>query len=150
MLMADQAKEVAPLKAQSRELNRSAKAVERSSEEMLDSADRRTTLAGDRTLLAAERTYAAWVRTALAALAAGVGSAALGKNVMPKVVGQLTGSILIGFAGFCLVAAVWRELRGAPVTPHPDIKPIPRALLVPMNFFLLLVAIAALVGIWSA
>jgi len=148
--MADRTEKEAPLQAQSRELKRSAKAVELSSEEMVDSADRRTILAGDRTLLAAERTYAAWVRTALAALAAGVGSAALGKNVMPKVVGQLTGSILIAFAGFCLVAAVWRELRGVQVTSQPDIKPIPRALLVPMNFFLLLVAIAALVGIWSA
>lgn len=69
---------------------------------------------------------------------------------MPKMVGQLTGSILIAFAGFCLVAAVWRELRGVPLTTHPVIKPLPRALLVPMNFFLLLVAIAALVGIWSA
>src|SRR5580765_2479350 len=145
--MADRTEKEAPLQAQSRELKRSAKAVELSSEEMVDSADRRTILAGDRTLLAAERTYAAWVRTALAALAAGVGSAALGKNVMPKVVGQLTGSILIAFAGFCLVAAVWRELRGVLVTSQPDIKPIPRALLVPMNFFLLLVAIAALVGI---
>lgn len=69
--MADRAEKETLLKAQSRELNRSAKAVERSSDEMVDSADRRTTLAGDRTLLAAERTYAAWVRTALAALAAG-------------------------------------------------------------------------------
>jgi putative membrane protein len=65
-------------------------------------------------------------------------------------VGKLTGTVLIVFAGFCLVAAVWRELRGAPVSPHPDIKPIPAALLVPMNFFLLLVAFAALVGIWLA
>jgi putative membrane protein len=98
----------------------------------------------------AERTYAAWVRTALAALAAGIGARALVKDILPSWVGKLTGTVLIVFAGFCLMAAVWRELRGAPITPHPDIKPIPAALLVPMNFFLLLVAVAALVGIWLA
>ena len=53
-------------------------------------------------------------------------------------------------AGICLVAAIWRELKGTPITPHPDIKPIPAKLLVPMNFFLMLVAVAALVGIWSS
>jgi len=138
------------IRKESAEIERSAKAVERSTSELTDSADRRTTLAGDRTLLAAERTYAAWVRTALAALAAGVGSLALGRDVLPKLVSQLTGTVLVVFAGFCLVAAVWRELCGVALTPHPDVKPIPRALLVPMNFFLLLVAVAALVGIWSA
>ena len=132
------------------EVRRSAKAVERSASDLTDSADRRTVLAGDRTLLAAERTYAAWVRTALAALAAGIGARALVKDILPQWVGKVTGSVLILFAGFCLIAAVWRELQGVPATPHPDIKPIPRALLVPMNFFLLLVALTALVGIWSA
>ena len=126
----------APLKSEARDLKRSATAVEVST--------------GDRTLLAAERTYAAWVRTALAALAAGVGAAALVKQVLPKWVGQVTGTVLVAFAAFCLVAAVWRELRGTPPTPRPDIKPLPRAVLVPMNFLLLLVALAALVGIWSA
>jgi putative membrane protein len=138
------------LRKQSADIKRSAKAVERSTSELTDSADRRTVLAGDRTLLAAERTYAAWVRTALAALAAGIGARALVKDILPSWVGKLTGTVLILFAVFCLVAAVWRELQGVPPTPHPDIKPIPRLLLVPMNFFLLLVAIAALVGIWSA
>jgi putative membrane protein len=132
------------------EIERSAKAVELSTFEMTESADRRTTLASDRTLLAAERTYAAWVRTALAALAAGVGARALVKDILPQWIGKVTGTVLIVFAGFCLVAAVWRELRGIPPTPQPDIPAIPRALLVPMNFFLLLVAAAALIGIWSA
>jgi putative membrane protein len=144
------ARETKQIRQQSAEIKRSARAVERSTGELIESADRRTILAGDRTLLAAERTYAAWVRTALAALAAGVGSAALVKDILPKLVGKLTGTVLVVFAGFCLVAAVWRELQGVPPTPHPDIRPIPRRLLVPMNLFLLLVAIAALVGIWSA
>jgi putative membrane protein len=112
--------------------------------------NRRTILASDRTLLAAERTYAAWVRTALAALAGGIGAKALAKGVLPSLVGKLTGTVLIVFAGFCLIAAVWRELQGVPRDPAPDVKPIPRTLLVPMNVFLLLVAVAALVGIWSS
>jgi putative membrane protein len=136
------------LRKEGAELKRSAEAVERSTTELTDSADRRTTLASDRTLLAAERTYAAWVRTALAALAAGVGARALVKDILPLWVGRLTGTVLIVFAGFCLVAAVWRELRGLPTTAHPDIPLIPPALLVPMNLFLLLVVIAALIGIW--
>ena len=136
------------LRKESHEIKRSARAVEQSSAALADSSDRRTVLSGDRTLLAAERTYAAWVRTALAALAAGIGARALVKDILPQWVGKVTGTVLILFAGFCLVAAVWRELQGVPV--HPDIKAIPKALLVPMNFLLLLVALAALVGIWSS
>ena len=138
------------IRRQSADIKRSAKAVERGTGALIDSSDRRTVLAGDRTLLAAERTYAAWVRTALAALAAGIGARALVKDILPAWVGKLTGTVLILFAGFCLIAAVWRELQGVPPKPHPDIRPLPRTILVPMNFFLLLVAIAALVGIWSA
>src|SRR6476620_11259678 len=100
------------LKRQTVEIKRSAKAVEESADEQTDSADRRTVLAGDRTLLAAERTYAAWVRTALAALAAGIGARALVKDILPEWVGKLTGSVLVVFAGFCLIAAIWRELQG--------------------------------------
>lgn len=118
--------------------------------ELTEGSDRRTVFASDRTLLAAERTYAAWVRTSLAALAGGIGAKALAKDVLPEWVGKLTGTILIVFAGFCLVAAVWRELRGIPRAPGPEMKPIPPSLLVPMNFFLLLVALAALVGIWTS
>jgi len=138
------------LKKQTAEIRRSAKTVERQTTHLLNSSDRRTILAADRTLLAAERTYAAWVRTALAALAGGIGAKALVKGILPIWVGRLTGTVLILFAGFCLVAAVWRELHGVPRDPGPDIKPLPRALLVPFNFFLMLVAVAALVGIWAS
>ena len=144
------APETREIRKQSADIKRSAKAVERSSSALMDESDRRTVLSGDRTLLAAERTYAAWVRTALASLAAGIGARALVKDILPQWVGKVTATVLILFAGFCLIAAVWRELRGTPVTPHPDIKPIPHALLVPMNFLLLLVALAALMGIWSS
>jgi putative membrane protein len=135
---------------QATESRRIAKAVEKSTAQISDSADRRTILASDRTLLAAERTYAAWVRTALAGLAVGIGARALAKGILPAWVGKVSGTILVIFAGFCLVAAVWRELQGMPREPGPDIKPVPRALLIPMNFFLLLVVLAALVGIWSS
>jgi putative membrane protein len=74
----------------------------------------------------------------------------LAKGILPAWVGKVSGTILVIFAGFCLVAAVWRELQGMPREPGPDIKPVPRALLIPMNFFLLLVVLAALVGIWSS
>ena len=70
--------------------------------------------------------------------------------MLPIWVGKLSGSVLVIFAGFCLIASVWRELTGVAQLRHPDIRPIPTAILVPINFFLLLVALAALVGIWSA
>jgi putative membrane protein len=132
------------------QLKRSARAVKESTEDLTDSADRRTILASDRTLLAAERTYAAWVRTAMAALASGVGARALLEHVLPLWLARMTASVLILFAGFCFVAAVWRQLRGAVPTPHPDLRPVPFELLVPINGFLLIVALAALVGIWTA
>ncbi|MFL6721987.1 MAG: YidH family protein [Sphingomonas sp.] len=138
------------LEQETAEIERSAKAVEKSTAELTDSADRRTTLANDRTLLAAERTYAAWVRTGLAALAGGIGARALAKDILPAWVGQVTGSVLVIFAGFCLVAAVWRELQGFKWTAHSDIRPLPQSLLVPMNCLLLVVALAALVGIWAS
>jgi putative membrane protein len=138
------------LKKQTAEIKRSTTAVEKKTDQLNDSADRRTQFASDRTLLAAERTYAAWVRTALAALASGIGARALGKGILPEWVGKSAASVLVLFAAFCLVAAVWRELHGVPRDPGPDIKPVPRSLLVPMNFFLLLVALAALIGIWAS
>lgn len=138
------------LRGQTAEFKRSARAVEQSMGQFADSADRRTVLAGDRTLLAAERTYAAWMRTALAALASGVGAKALVKGILPDWIGKTTGTILILFAGFCIIAAVWRELHGISKASHPDLRPMPRSMLVPMNVFLFVVAIAAMVGIWAA
>lgn len=134
---------------EAREIKRGVHGLEQSSAELARDADRRTELSADRTLLAAERTYAAWIRTALAALASGIGATTLSKGVLPVWLAKASGSVLVIFAGFCLVASVWRELSGVRHLKHPDIRPIPKALLVPINFFLLLVAIAALVGIWS-
>lgn len=133
---------------EAREIRRDVRGIEQSSAELAREADRRTVLSADRTLLAAERTYAAWIRTALAALASGIGAKALTKGVLPDVVGKIGGTILVAFAGFCLVAAVWRELSGVEQLKHPDIRPMPKALLIPINCLLLVVVVAALVGIW--
>jgi putative membrane protein len=138
------------LKQQTAHIKRSTKAIEQSEAEQTYNADRRTVLAADRTVLAAERTYAAWIRTGLAALAGGIGAMALVRDILPKWVGRLTGTVLILFAALCFVAAVWREVRGVETIRHEDVHPIPKALLVPINAFLLLVALAALIGIWSA
>jgi putative membrane protein len=133
---------------ETRDIKRGVRGLEQSSAALAEGADRRTVLSADRTLLAAERTYAAWIRTALAALATGIGAKALTKGVLPEIVGKIGGTILVVFAGFCLVAAVWRELTGVEHLTHPDIRPMPTMLLVPLNSLLLLVVVAALVGIW--
>ena len=125
-------------------------AAERSTRQVLRDTDRRVQLAADRTLLASERTYAAWVRTALAALVSGVGARALLDKIVPIWLAKITASVLIIFAGFCLIAAVWRHMGGPAPPPPTDLKPVPRLILVPMNSFLLLVAVAALFGIWAA
>jgi putative membrane protein len=113
-----------------------------------DSADRRTELAADRTVFAAERTYAAWVRTGLVALASGIGARKLLEGLVPGWMIVTTGSALILFSAFCFVAGVWRQLFiGAP-PPNPDVPRLPPYVMVVLNIFLALVALAALLGIW--
>lgn len=131
------------------ELKRSAKAVERSTGRVARTASRRTVLAGDRTLLAAERTYAAWVRTALTSLASGIGARALLADLIPLWLARLTGSVLILFAALCLVAAIWRHLNDGVPPPRPDLRSAPHSLLLAINIFLLVVCIAALIGVWT-
>jgi putative membrane protein len=113
-----------------------------------DSADRRTELAADRTVLAAERTYAAWVRTGLTALAAGVGAGQVLGGVLPEWAVLATGSVLVLFGAFCFAAAVWRELWPGPPPPCPDVRRLPRAMLIGLNGFLILVCLGALIGVW--
>jgi putative membrane protein len=138
--------------------NRTAEAAERTKETAVrtaaaaerteSSADRRTELAADRTVLAAERTYAAWVRTRLMSLAAGVGAKKTLGGVLPEWAVVLTGSMLVAFAAFCFAAAVWRELYPGTPPPQPDVRRLPRALLFALNGFLVVVALAALLGVW--
>jgi putative membrane protein len=134
----------------SKQVEKSTKAVERGTKEVVSDTNQQVLLAADRTLLATERTFAAWVRTGLSSLAAGVGARALLEKVIPLWLAKTTGSVLVVFAGFCFIAAVWRHLWRPVPPPGLDLRPIPRALLVPLSAFLLLVAIAALVGIWTA
>jgi putative membrane protein len=125
----------------------SAGRLTQSAEQQTDSADRRTELAADRTVLAAERTYAAWVRTGLAALASGIGARALLDKLVPSWLVGATGTLLILFSAFCFGAAVWRQMSQV-APPRPDTPRLPSWLLIGINAFLVLVSIAALVGIW--
>lgn len=127
----------------------SAGKLEKSAVQQVDSADRRTELAADRTLLASERTYAAWVRTGLAALAAGIGAQALLDRLVPDWLIYSAATVLILFAMFCFVAAVWRELDQSAAPPRPDTTALPPWLLIGFNGFLALLAGAALIGIWA-
>lgn len=129
-------------------LAESASRLKESADQRTDSADRRTELAADRTIFAAERTYAAWVRTGLSALAAGVGAKALLKDVVDAWLASTTGSVLILFSAFCFFAGVWRELDPGAPPPRPDVRRLPPGLLISVNGFLVLVSLAALVGIW--
>ena len=137
------------LRSQTAEFKKAADQIEEKTAELADAADRRTILATDRTYLASERTYAAGMRTALAALASGVGARTVMHEILPDLVGKISGSALIVFALFCLVAAVWRQIQGVQPPPHPDIRPIPHRLLIPTNAVLALVAIIVLAGIWA-
>ena len=113
-------------------LAHSANWLEHSARQQTDSADRRTKLAAD---------------TGLAALASGIGARALLENIVPGRLAGATASVLFLFSGFCFVAAVWREM--APVAPpQPDTKRLPAWLLIAVNGFLVIVVLAALVGIW--
>lgn len=111
--------------------------------------DPRLLYAADRTVLAAERTYAAWVRTGLVSLAAGVGAKTTLGNVLPEWMILLAGSLLVLFTGFCFVAGVWREIWPGHDSPRrSDVRRLPNALLVVVNGGLLMVSLAALLGVW--
>lgn len=128
-------------------LRKSARSLERSAAALNKEAEARTAWAADRTLLAAERTYAAWVRTGLAALASGIGARAVLENVLPLTLVRLTASVLILFSGFCLGAAIWREFYS--LQPgRARLSVVPRWVVIPVNGFLILVTLAALVGVW--
>ncbi len=114
-----------------------------------DSADRRTTLAADRTVFAAERTYAAWVRTGLAALASGVGARKLLEGHVPEWVILLGGTTLVILSMFSFVAGVWRQLYPGPPPPKSDVPQLPPWILVVVSGALVIVALSALIGIWS-
>jgi inner membrane protein YidH len=110
------------------------------------SAERTTELAADRTVLAFERTYAAWVRTGLVALASGVGARKLLEGIVPHWTATGTAIVLLLFSAFCFVAGVWRHLFRIQA-PEPDAPKLPSFVLIVVDGFLALVALAALFGV---
>ncbi|WP_191060908.1 YidH family protein [Geminicoccus harenae] len=115
-----------------------------------EATDRRTTLAADRTVFAAERTYAAWVRTGLAALASGVGARKLLEGHVPEWTILLGGTVLVLLSAFSFGAGVWRQvLHPGSLPPEGDTKRIYPPILITVNAALIIVAISALIGIWT-
>jgi inner membrane protein YidH len=138
------------LKDSAARMNESAAHMARDTARMHVDADRRTELAADRTVFAAERTYAAWVRTGLVALASGIGAQSLLEATLPHWLIMTTGSVLVLFGAFCFGAAVWRQLDPGPPPPVPDPRRLHPAILLLINDFLVLVALAASIGLWFA
>lgn len=81
-------------------------------------------------------------------MAAGVGAKALLSGLVPETLASLTASVLLLFSGCCFVAGVWRVWQPGVPPPSPDIRPLPIALLLVMNGFLLSITLVALVGLW--
>jgi len=104
---------------QTRKVADTARELKHSSDRIEDSADRTTVLAADRNILASERTYAAWVRTGLLALGAGIG------------------------------AAVWRHFHPGLPPPPRSVQAMPWPAPVVINAVLSLIALGALVMLWS-
>ena len=134
--------------AAARKLADSAEEIKDSATLQLESAERRTELAATRNVLAVERTYTAWVRTGLAALASGVGAKPLLSTVIPSWLASSAGTALLLFSGWCFVAGVWRVWHLGVPPPSPDVRPLPRPLVLVMNGFLLAVTVVALIGVW--
>jgi inner membrane protein YidH len=73
---------------------------------------------------------------------------ALLAGILPDWFGVLTGSGLIPFSTFCFVAAVWREVSSGVPPLAADIRRLPIALTLTINGFLVLISLAAPVGVW--
>jgi putative membrane protein len=129
--------------------NNSAGTPTSSSGRTRDSAERRTELAADRNVFAARTDLCRLGAHRLAALASGVGAKAALKDIIPEYIVVPAGTVLALFSAFCFFAGIWREFFSAgPPPPQPDIKVLPRLVLIGVNSFLILVALAAVFGIW--
>lgn len=117
---------------------------------MADRGALQTELAVDRTLLAVERTYDAWIRTGLAALASGIGARALLGGIVPPWLAKSTSAMLALFAAFCFLVGAWREISTDARLPGQHIRQLPPALLIVVNGFLVVVALAAFAGLVAA
>ena len=67
---------------------------------------------------------------------------------MPEWLVIAVGTLLVLVSAFCFGAAVWRQVDPGVPPPRPDVRRIPPHLLMVVNGFLALVALAALLGIW--
>jgi len=76
------------------------------------------------------------------------GKGALLAELLPQWLIIATGSVLVFFSAFCFGAAVWRHLDPGVPPPRADMFRIPPWILIAVNGFLALVALAALLGIW--
>jgi putative membrane protein len=137
----------AAVEQQTRKVADTARELKHSSTQIESSADRTTVLAADRNILASERTYAAWVRTGLLALAGGIAAQAL--KDLPAWLILSNGTLLIVFSLFCFGAAVWRHFHPGPPPPPPSVKVMPWQVLVVANAVLSLIAVGALIALWS-
>ncbi len=68
--------------------------------------------------------------------------------MLPERAVVLTGSVLVLFSAACFAAAVWRELWPDINAPRPEVRRLPRPVLLVLNGFPMLVALAALFGVW--
>ena len=68
--------------------------------------------------------------------------------MLPNSLSLLASTVLIVFCALCLVAGVWRELFPGAPPPPPSVKRLPAAILIIVNGVLIVIALAALVGIW--
>jgi putative membrane protein len=127
-------------------LAESAEKIKHSTYGVEDSAERRTQ--SPPTARSLPLSAPTLLGTGLLALASGIGAKALLSEVIPEWLIIATGSILVLFSAFCFGAAVWRHLEPGVPPPRVDVSRIPSWILVAVNGFLALVALAALVGIW--
>ena len=118
--------------------------------EPTDRGKLQTELAVGRTILAVERTYDAWIRTGLTALASGVGARALLAGIVPVWLTRSTSAMLVLFAAFCFIAGAWREIATDTRLRRARIRPMPAAVILVVNGFLVSVALTAFVGLAAA
>ena len=77
------------------------------------------------------------------------GSLPPGFGLLPETVVHIAGSVLILFSAFCFCAAVWRELVPQVSDPAPQARRLPRPILFLINGSLTLVALLALISLWT-
>jgi hypothetical protein len=80
--------------------------------------------------------------------AGGIGTRAL--QDVPNWLVLANGTLLIAFSLFCFGAAMWRHFHPGPPPPPPSVKVMPWPALVVANSALAMIALAALVVLWTA